>query len=133
MRLNLELLGLAVVIVSICVSLRCKRLIAGKALTTVDVIVSVATHATMGSSAGSSSKPVLAAKGRMCGQLVAKINYVCSMDTMFLKLRREAKASAKQQHLRDNEISKVFTAGALVIAGLIVAVLYRLLTHQIAV
>jgi len=54
------------------------------------------------------------------------------MDTVILKLRRESGEAAKRRRLRNNELSEFFTGGALVIAGLILATLYGLITHQIA-
>jgi hypothetical protein len=55
------------------------------------------------------------------------------MDTVVLKLRREAGEAAKRRRLRNAELTEFLTGGSLVLAGLLLATVYELLAHQILV
>ena len=55
------------------------------------------------------------------------------MDTVVLNLRRAAVEAAKRRRLRNAELTEFLTGGSLVLAGLLLATIYELLTHQIPV
>ena len=44
---------------------------------------------------------------------------------------RKAQQEAHQRHKRNEELMKLFSGGALVLTGLLLAAIYGLLTHQV--